>query len=521
MAICEENGAAQSQRAQSKTTANMAERFSNALASIDRQAPSLTYLGLSCWIAWNTIAFSGSFWLHETENSNITENLMLVHLLACFVTLLLVAFFADRCSKWAAKNRATLLGGLVAAVGTFLICNARNEVLGAAVPHSMLTVLFNSGCVLAGVGTTLLFIRSAALFGALPPPRALYRLAECTLLSIATYFVLNGCPQPIAVATFVALPVIGAALFCIRRKDVRGEKQVLATPVKLTPRFLVLLASIGLCSTALELIRAYVLISVPPTFAVGANVVSQLIEIPLMITIMAAVLLARSRRDGFAKMYSIAACALTVLIVCIAMFSLNTPAVASGAWVVCTCYNMAVWAMLYYLVYQWRGGALRIVALGNAALSGGTLVASLFAMAYQASHISDSVMKAIIALIGVAVLVDVLFVFSEKQINGMLLPVDEGSADAADDASGIGAARQPGRWKLACEEVARAAGLSARETEVFLGLARGRTAQEIADREVVSIYTIRAHTRSIYAKLDVHSKKELTALVQKQVDQAE
>ena len=44
--------------------------------------------------------------------------------------------------------------------------------------------------------------------------------------------------------------------------------------------------------------------------------------------------------------------------------------------------------------------------------------------------------------------------------------------------------------------------------------------EETADREVVSIYTIRAHTRSIYAKLDVHSKKELTALVQKQVDQA-
>ena len=239
-----------------------------------------------------------------------------------------------------------------------------------------------------------------------------------------------------------------------------------------------------------------------------------------MIAIMAAVLLAKSRRDGFAKMYSVAACALTVLIVCIAMFSLNTPAVASGAWVVCTCYNMVVWAMLYYLVYQWRGGALRIVAFGNAALSGGTLVASLLAMAYQASHISESVMKVIIALIGVAVLIDVLFVFSEKQINGMLLPVDEGGADSANDASGIGAARQPGRWKLACEEVARAAGLSARETEVFLGLARGRTAQEIADREVVSIYTIRAHTRSIYAKLDVHSKKELTALVQKQVDQA-
>ena len=113
MAICEENGAARSQRAQSKTAAGIAERFSNALASIDRQAPSLTYLGLGCWIAWNTIAFSGSFWLHETNNSNITENLMLVHLLACFVTLLLVALFADRCSKWVAKNRTTFAGGLV------------------------------------------------------------------------------------------------------------------------------------------------------------------------------------------------------------------------------------------------------------------------------------------------------------------------------------------------------------------------------------------------------------------------
>lgn len=44
-------------------------------------------------------------------------------------------------------------------------------------------------------------------------------------------------------------------------------------------------------------------------------------------------------------------------------------------------------------------------------------------------------------------------------------------------------------------------------------LSRGRSAQEIADREVLSIYTVRAHTRSVYAKLDVHSKKELVDLI--------
>lgn len=499
---------------------SLSERFAKALVSIDRQAPTLTYLGLGCWIAWNTIAFSGSFWLHETDNSNVTENLMLVHLLACFVTLSVIALFADKCSKWVAKNRATLAGGIIACLGTLLLCNARAEVFGTSFPHAGLTVLFTSGCVLSGAGTTMLFVRAAALFGTLAPHRALYRLAECTLFSIAAYFVLNGCPQPVAIAGFVALPLLGACLFCIRQRDVRGEKQVLSTPIKLTRKFWVLLLSIGLCSTALELIRAYVLISVPPVFAIDANIVSQLIEIPLMTAIMVTILLTKSRRDGFAKLYSIAACALTVLIVCIAMFSLNTPAVASLAWVVCTCYNLVVWAMLYYLVYQWRAGAVRIMTLGNAALSGGTLVASLLAMAYQASHISDGMMKGIIAIIGVAVLVDVLFVFSEKQINGMLLPVDEGGEDAAEgESASAGAAKQPGKWKLACEEVAKAAGLSARETEVFLSLARGRTAQEIAEREVVSIYTVRAHTRSIYAKLDVHSKKELTALVQKHVNE--
>ena len=96
MAIREQDDVTQNQRTQGKATASVSERFSTALASIDRQAPSLTYLGLGCWTAWNTIAFSGSFWLHETDNSNITENLMLVHLLACFITLLLVALFADR-----------------------------------------------------------------------------------------------------------------------------------------------------------------------------------------------------------------------------------------------------------------------------------------------------------------------------------------------------------------------------------------------------------------------------------------
>ena len=174
-----EDDAARNQRVQERRPQAL-PGDSRTRSSIDRQAPSLTYLGLGLLDRVEHHRVLGSFWLHETDNSNITENLMLVHLLACFITLLLVAPF-DRFSKWVAKNRTTFIGGLAAAVGTFLICNARNDVMGTAVPHFALTVLFNSGCALAGIGTTMLFVRAASLFGALPPHRALYRLAGCTL----------------------------------------------------------------------------------------------------------------------------------------------------------------------------------------------------------------------------------------------------------------------------------------------------------------------------------------------------
>ncbi len=159
---------------------------SRALASIDRQAPTLTYLGLGCWIAWNTIAFSGSFWLHETDNSSIAENLMLVHLLACFVTLAAVALFSDRCSRWIAKNRTTLIGGVVACAG-IAAYNARAEVR-RRIPHAGLTVLFTSGCILSGAGTTMLFLRAAALFGTLcaasrpVSPGRVYAVLHCGVL---------------------------------------------------------------------------------------------------------------------------------------------------------------------------------------------------------------------------------------------------------------------------------------------------------------------------------------------------
>lgn len=65
-----------------------------------------------------------------------------------------------------------------------------------------------------------------------------------------------------------------------------------------------------------------------------------------------------------------------------------------------------------------------------------------------------------------------------------------------------------------CEAVAREKGLSTREHEVLVELVRGRTLTSIAQTFVVSENTVKAHTKAIYRKLDVHTREELLARVE-------
>lgn len=65
-----------------------------------------------------------------------------------------------------------------------------------------------------------------------------------------------------------------------------------------------------------------------------------------------------------------------------------------------------------------------------------------------------------------------------------------------------------------CETASERYGLSAREKEVLVELVRGRTIASIAECLVVSENTIKAHTKSVYRKIGVHTREELLQSVE-------
>ncbi|MBB3278143.1 response regulator transcription factor [Slackia isoflavoniconvertens] len=87
-------------------------------------------------------------------------------------------------------------------------------------------------------------------------------------------------------------------------------------------------------------------------------------------------------------------------------------------------------------------------------------------------------------------------------------------AEEAEPAEGLQQKSDDTAFETACATVAEKHRLTARETEVFELLARGRTSPVIQEKLVLSHNTVKTHVRHIYAKLDVHSQQELISMVE-------
>ena len=194
--------------------------------------------------------------------------------------------------------------------------------------------------------------------------------------------------------------------------------------------------------------------------------------------------------------------------------------------------NLFVLVLLARIAFRSGASTLRVFGFGYGAFVIGGAVGWFVGAAARFFALElDAVMGILIAST-VMVLFVAMFVFRQDDIESMMLPEravelmrddsisghEDKSKEAFADADSTVAfeeRRIAGRdvWRRKCMAAAEESGLSPRELDVFIQLAKGVTAHGISDNLCISYNTVRNHIQKIYAKCGVHSREEIQAFV--------
>lgn len=172
-----------------------------------------------------------------------------------------------------------------------------------------------------------------------------------------------------------------------------------------------------------------------------------------------------------------------------------------------TLFDIVAWVVLIAAAARNRRASVAIFAWGRGVSGlGTTLGAAIGVWMGQAfgvdTHMVTAAQGAIILIfVGYALIGLHRFSFAET-IQGVVPAVD--AAVAAPEV----------QFEDRCREVAHRYGLTARELEVFMMLARGRDRTYIQEQLTVSRNTVKAHVKHIYAKLGIHAHQDLIDLVE-------
>ncbi|NHM16762.1 hypothetical protein GMI69_08875 [Eggerthellaceae bacterium zg-887] len=416
-------------------------------------------------------------------------------------TIVVCWYYSDKVAVLQQRWRACFVGSVLLAVLVMLSCGVR--VLDAGSWPVLLPI--EAAC---GVVYAMLLLMWMANIWTLERRAAVRMLvlslcvaAACAgLVSIAPTFLLRylsmaGCLLLSGFSYLVARPYVDTAAFVSREKTRRSVKFDMRTSVLL----FVTAAACGFCSNLTAGLGGAGFIVVAASLVVAAVIiVANLVffgEHGVLVSL------------TFRWLYPF----LTIGFLCLPY--------ASGLWqhacmvlvfAVCDTCLMSLIVTLVQLKLRFKAQPVYACSRVLIPWCWGTLAGLVAAIAEQqmAAVFGNA------ALIGFSILIVVLFSFSTAAapygIDMLTMPVE--SEDEDDDAGDEPQVSHA--WKSACEQIASEGGLTPRESDVFMLLAKGRNAKVIERELFISIYTIKGHNNKIYRKLGVKSQQELIDMVE-------
>ena len=479
------------------------------------------------WAALHSITFMGT--IFYTSSLEAPLSLWTVNSVTTFSVFLLLFFMAGRIPSLL-DNRLT-----IPAIAGCLVAGTALLVAGSFCFSSGALVL--AGNALIALGTTPLIVVWGEAYKYLNPQNEqLLVTLGGIVLSVVIYLVEIHLPQPLAVAVFACLPLASVLCLTTARTAFRSLAQTWASTshsgAHKSP------ALLYVCIAVFSIPYDYLRSSGDIQGVFGdVGLWSQILSVTIVIMVVAAIAEYAAERRGLLLVPSLVLLLLSAaLVLSLVQGGGSTLLMSSLLYAGYYLFLAMVYSALGPIVATTSTNPTRLFSGAMIANVGGLLLGTLLGNLVDLLGEHNSTM--VVLGITYAVFIVGLVVFNSHSYSVFrvnyyneneysfeylvpLVPLGTqptGNAPASPEAPAATPSERAQSMFDAiaaqCASLAREAGLSAREAEVLVELARGRTLASIAATFVVSENTIKAHTKAIYRKLEVHTREELLGRVE-------
>lgn len=473
-------------------------------------------LGFGLMLSLPLVAFmSDGTGCSARENPALFAALRAVGTIALALTLWAVQFFADRLSARAAMPRMLAVSTILMSGSSVVLYLTYDWQLSAAVPL-LCWIGFGVGI---GLAFPLWAVFSSMLFEKLVPALT---AAAFLIGGLWGGFALQmNVPLQPAMMTLTAL--VSAVLFWAYLREAALPSAITRDESKSRVSLSMRTSAAICCYGAVAALALQYLASMETTLArlaaCGAFALGSLISLVVALS-------TRKSTDPFSFSHSQRfAFPLLVAGLLAATLALGAPWITIGMMLVLTGYfflDVFNWSTLSSLCSRYRSQPLYQFSLGRAPLGMGLCLGwGIAALAATGSATSESALvemgsgSALLASPPVAACAILLLALSVAIAPyGSDTLTDKRSLDKLRSDPMYSRDVKGGLFRRACLSVADEGGLTPREREVLLLLAKGRSAAIIQEELSISPGTVRTHTYHIYRKLDVTSQQEIISLVE-------
>ncbi|WP_087881552.1 helix-turn-helix transcriptional regulator [Arabiibacter massiliensis] len=471
-----------------------------------RMRDAVFMTGYALYLAFGYMSFESPTVLTSLgESGALVQSLFLVAVIAARIAVYAAMIALARRASRTAPGVAVVVCAGVAATG-FIVTRMAFQFAGF-VPLESLVPWLVSGGLFFGAGDALINLLWARFCGTFSLRRVYLFVLMSNGLSLVVYFLVTLLPHP-AVLPVGAVLFFASIVFCKRCLDARAPvEEEFSRPVfrgALAALWRPVLGTSILSFMSGLMLQLSLSQQIPLETFQYTSLVTQAVVVGALLL---PALLVRNQ-PSLGSVYKVAlplsaAGFLLLPLIWTGVGGLANACAQLGTLVA----GIILWCMLANAVHDTKLPAALLFSCSFACTNGAQLVGTLVGRLNAHTLGQGDVALTAVALVAVYLIAMVsMFLFKDRKLQG----VDEAAAEPP-------SSEQRGdALEARCAALAEGHGFTPRESEILVHLGQGRTARAISEKLVVSENTVKYHIKSIYQKLDVHSRDEVIDLIERE-----